>query len=167
MNEFKRKQWTRIGLSLLALIAATLFLSGIIGGKNLVFSSLETKEASEAGFGGTVTVKAGVKGNKVQKLTVETPDETEGLGKKASEDEFITQFIGKEAPFAHGEDGIEAAALQLRKVDDPGEGDGFLHRDSQSGIHARNSFQRFAKTGHFGLRIVHRCAIIILKSILL
>ena len=32
MNEFKRKQWTRIGLSLVAVIVAVLFLTGVIGG---------------------------------------------------------------------------------------------------------------------------------------
>ena len=37
MNEFKRKQWVRIGLSLLAVILAALFLTGIIGGKHLKY----------------------------------------------------------------------------------------------------------------------------------
>ena len=37
MNEFKRKQWTRIGLSLIAVVAATLFLTGIIGGKAMTY----------------------------------------------------------------------------------------------------------------------------------
>ena len=33
MNEFKRKQWLRIGASIVALLVATLFLGGVIGGK--------------------------------------------------------------------------------------------------------------------------------------
>ena len=33
MNEFKRKQWTRIGLSILAVAVAVLFLTGVIGGE--------------------------------------------------------------------------------------------------------------------------------------
>ena len=37
MNEFKRKQWTRIGLSLIAVVVATLFLTGIIGGKAMTY----------------------------------------------------------------------------------------------------------------------------------
>ena len=35
-------------------------------------------------------------------------DETDGLGKRASEAEFTEQFIGKTGPFAFGKDGIEA-----------------------------------------------------------
>ena len=37
MNEFKRKQWTRIGLSLIAVIVAVLFLTGVIGGKPMTY----------------------------------------------------------------------------------------------------------------------------------
>ena len=37
MNVFKKKQWTRIGLSLIAVIVAVLFLTGIIGGKPLTY----------------------------------------------------------------------------------------------------------------------------------
>ena len=37
MNEFKRKQWTRIGLSLVAVIVAVLFLTGVIGGKPMTY----------------------------------------------------------------------------------------------------------------------------------
>jgi len=64
---------------------------------------------TEQGFGGDVTVRAvlGEDGT-IQELVIETPNETEGLGKRASEAEFIEQFIGKAGPFAFGENGIEA-----------------------------------------------------------
>jgi uncharacterized protein with FMN-binding domain len=64
---------------------------------------------TEQGFGGDVTVRAvlGEDGT-IQELIIETPNETDGLGKRASEAEFIEQFIGKAGPFAFGENGIEA-----------------------------------------------------------
>ena len=37
MNEFKRKQWTRIGLSILAVAVAVLFLTGVIGGEPMTY----------------------------------------------------------------------------------------------------------------------------------
>ena len=64
---------------------------------------------TEQGFGGDVTIHAvlGEDGT-IQELIIETPNETDGLGKRASEAEFIEQFIGKAGPFAFGENGIEA-----------------------------------------------------------
>ncbi|MCR4876924.1 MAG: FMN-binding protein, partial [Clostridiales bacterium] len=108
MNEFKRKQWTRIGLSIVAVVIAALFLTGIVGGKDMTYRLVDLKSETEQGFGGEVTVNAGLKGNTVRSLTIDTPNETEGLGKKASGEEFTGQFIGKEGPFAYGENGIEA-----------------------------------------------------------
>ena len=108
MNEFKRKQWTRIGLSLIAVIVAALFLTGIIGGKPMTYRLVDVRSETEKGFGGDITVNVGLKGNTVRMLTIDTPDETEGLGKKASGEEFTSQFIGKEGPFKFGENGIEA-----------------------------------------------------------
>ena len=37
MNVFQKKQWTRIGLSLVAVIIAVLFLTGVIGGKPMTY----------------------------------------------------------------------------------------------------------------------------------
>ncbi len=112
MNVFKKKQWTRIGLSLVAVIAATLFLTGIIGGQDMTYKLGENAAAvtaAEQGFGGEVTVQMVLNGdNTVKSLAIDTPDETEGLGKRASEAEFTDQFIGKAGPFTFGEDGIEA-----------------------------------------------------------
>ena len=65
--------------------------------------------ASEKGFGGIVTIRVQTDENqKVEALTIETPDETEGLGKRVSEAAFTDQFIGKTGPFTFGENGIEA-----------------------------------------------------------
>ena len=112
MNEFKRKQWARIGLSLTAVIVATLFLAGVIGGKPMTYrigENANAVEAAEKGFGGDVTVRLELDGGgKVKTLTVDTPDETAGLGQRASDPEFTEQFIGKAGPFTFGEDGIEA-----------------------------------------------------------
>ncbi len=47
-------------------------------------------------------------GEKIQALTIDTPNETAGLGQRASEAAFTDQFIGKSGPFTYGEDGIEA-----------------------------------------------------------
>ena len=112
MNEFKRKQWTRIALSVIAVAVAALFLTGIIGGRNMTYRIGENASAvtaSEQGFGGEVTVQMELNGdNTVKSLAIDTPDETDGLGKRASEAEFTDQFIGKTGPFTFGEDGIEA-----------------------------------------------------------
>ena len=63
----------------------------------------------EAGFGGDVTVYLEKnEDGTISSLVIETPNETEGLGKRASDAEFTGQFIGKSGPFTFGEDGIEA-----------------------------------------------------------
>ena len=64
----------------------------------------EEKSATLTGFGGDVTVKAVLEDNVVTSLTVETPDETAGLGQKCSDEEFTSQFIGKTLPVKLGED---------------------------------------------------------------
>ena len=114
MNYFEKKQWIRLILCMIVLAAVSLFLSGIIGGEHLTYN-LRTgsvkgteAEATEKGFGGDVTVHAILDGSRVLYVTVDTPDETDGLGKRCSEEEFTAQFIGKEGPFAFGENGIEA-----------------------------------------------------------
>ena len=71
-------------------------------------ATVVSAEATEKGFGGDVTVHATIADNAIRELTIDTPNETEGLGKRASEAEFTEQFIGKTGPFTFGEDGIEA-----------------------------------------------------------
>ena len=118
MNNFEKRQWVRLILCALVLIAVSLFLTGIIGGEHMTYNLAEKAngaavngtavEETEQGFGGTVTVKATLDGKTVQALTIETPDETPGLGQRASEEDFTSQFIGKEGPFTFGENGIDA-----------------------------------------------------------
>ena len=118
MNNFEKRQWVRLILCVLVLIAVSLFLTGIIGGEHMTYNLTEKAngpavngtavEETEQGFGGTVTVKATLDGSTVQALTIETPDETPGLGQRASEEDFTSQFIGKEGPFTFGENGIDA-----------------------------------------------------------
>ncbi len=118
MNNFEKRQWVRLILCVLVLIAVSLFLTGIIGGEHMTYNLAEKAdgaavngtavEETEQGFGGKVTVKATLDGSTVQALTVETPDETPGLGQRASEEDFTSQFIGKEGPFTFGENGIDA-----------------------------------------------------------
>ena len=61
------------------------------------------------GFGGEITVNAGFgEDGSVAYLAIDTPNETDGLGKMASEPSFTDQFIGKKGPFVYGQDGIEA-----------------------------------------------------------
>ena len=68
-----------------------------------------TVSATEQGFGGPVTVNVGLADDgTIEYLAIDTPDETDGLGKMASEKAFTSQFIGKSGPFTYGEDGIEA-----------------------------------------------------------
>ena len=71
----------------------------------------EEKTASAPGIeGGDVTVHAVMDADgSVKSLTIDTPDETPGLGTKVSEEKsFADQFIGKKGPFEFGKDGIEA-----------------------------------------------------------
>ena len=65
--------------------------------------------AAEQGFGGDVTVRLELNDDRtVKSLIIDTPNETAGLGQRASEAEFTDQFIGKAGPFTYGENGIEA-----------------------------------------------------------
>lgn len=67
--------------------------------------------ASEQGFGGEVTVRMELNDDgTVRSLAVETPNETAGLGQRASEEAFTGQFTGKKGPFTYGENGIDALA---------------------------------------------------------
>lgn len=69
----------------------------------------QTASASRQGYGGQVTATVGLdEGGAIEYLSIETPDETDGLGKRCSEPEFTKQFLGKTGPFAYGEDGVEA-----------------------------------------------------------
>ena len=65
--------------------------------------------ATAQGFGGDVTVQVELNGDgTVKTLAIDTPNETAGLGQRASEAEFTDQFIGKAGPFVYGENGVDA-----------------------------------------------------------
>ncbi len=117
MDYFAKKQWIRIAVCAVLVGAIVLGMTGVFSGtgslkydpsaKNLPAGASEA-EVTEQGFGGDVTAHVVLNGNTVQELTIDTPNETEGLGKRASESEFTEQFIGKDGPFTFGENGIEA-----------------------------------------------------------
>ena len=112
MDYFEKKQWIRIAICVVLVAAITLAMTGVFTGASVVYDPYAAKgasaEASEKGFGGTVTAHVTLENNAVKELAIDTPDETDGLGKRASEAEFTEQFIGKTGPFAFGKDGIEA-----------------------------------------------------------
>ena len=116
MDYFVKKTWIRIAVCVVLVAVAVLAMTGVFGGSGELFydpasangSAVSSAEAAEQGFGGEVTVHASVENNTIRELTIDTPDETEGLGKRASDAEFTEQFIGKTGPFTFGEDGIEA-----------------------------------------------------------
>ena len=65
--------------------------------------------AAEQGFGGEVTVHLELnEDGTVKSLAIDTPNETAGLGQRASEAEFTEQFVGKAGPFTYGENGVDA-----------------------------------------------------------
>ena len=106
-----------LGKDVDAVSGATITSTAVVDALNSLAAAPEaeaTPEATEVpenlqtatltGFGGDVTVKAVLEDNVVVSLTVETPDETAGLGQKCSDEEFTSQFIGKTLPVKLGED---------------------------------------------------------------
>ena len=109
MDYFEKKQWIRIGVCAVLVIATVLAVTGVFSGNGPVkYIPPVSAETTEKGFGGEITVHATLEGKKVTSLAIDTPDETEGLGKRVSDAEFTDQFIGREGPFVFGENGIEA-----------------------------------------------------------
>ena len=89
-------------------------INGLVGGASAAPAE-ETPAADGAlsatvqGFGGDVTVQVELNDDgTVKSLAIDTPNETAGLGQRASEAEFTDQFIGKAGPFAYGENGVDA-----------------------------------------------------------
>ena len=116
MDYFVKKTWIRIAVCAVLVVVGVLAMTGVFSGnQSLKYdpasvngATVVSAEATEKGFGGDVTVHATIADNAISELTIDTPDETEGLGKRASDAEFTEQFIGKTGPFTFGEDGIEA-----------------------------------------------------------
>ena len=79
----------------------------------------EEKKAITQGFAGDVVVKAVLDGNTIQSLSIQAPDETDGLGKKAEEAEFAAQFVGKTLPISISDiDAITGATITTTAVVD-------------------------------------------------
>ena len=116
MDYFAKKQWIRIAICAVLVAVGVLAMTGVFSGNqplqydpaSVNGATVVSAEATEKGFGGDVTVHATLTDNAISELTIDTPDETEGLGKRASDAEFTEQFIGKTGPFTFGKDGIEA-----------------------------------------------------------
>lgn len=113
MDYFEKKQWIRVVICVVLVAVITLAMTGVFSnGKQLEYAPEETAaggSATEQGFGGDVTAHVEMnEDGTVKSVSIDTPDETDGLGKRASDAEFTGQFIGKAAPFAFGENGIEA-----------------------------------------------------------
>ena len=116
MDYFAKKQWIRIAVCVVLVGVIVLAMTGVFSGsKELIYDPAATNgdaaasaEATEQGFAGDVTAHVTLDGDKIKTLTIDTPSETEGLGKRASEAAFTDQFISKSGPFTYGENGIEA-----------------------------------------------------------
>ncbi len=116
MDYFEKKQWIRIAVCAVLVAVGVLAMTGVFGGNgSLMYDPLavngvavSSAQAAEQGFGGEVTARLALENGAIKTLTIDTPNETEGLGKRASEEAFTDQFIGKTGPFTFGEDGIEA-----------------------------------------------------------
>ncbi|MBE5808546.1 MAG: FMN-binding protein, partial [Clostridiales bacterium] len=97
-----------------AVTGATITSTAVLDAINEIVSgggsaSAEPVTTTVQGYGGEVTVTARLNADdSIAALSIDTPNETDGLGKTASDSSFTDQFIGKMAPFAYGEDGIEA-----------------------------------------------------------
>ena len=91
-----------------------------------------------------MTVKATLDGNTITALTVETPDETPGLGQNCSEEDFTKQFIGKTLPVELGKDvdAVSGATITSTAVVDalnslaaaPAEGGGSATEEPAAGL---------------------------------
>ena len=89
MDYFAKKQWIRIAICAVLVAAIVLAMTGVFSGteslkydpsaKKLAAGESEA-EATMQGFGGDVTAHLVLEGNTVKELTIDTPNETEGLG---------------------------------------------------------------------------------------
>ena len=101
-----------------------------------------TLEGSAQGFAGQVSVKVKLDDNlQIESLSVKAPDETEGLGKRAEEADFTSQFAGKTIPVSLGDiDAVAGATITSTAVVDainaavPVEAEGALSVEELSSI---------------------------------
>ncbi|MDO4484706.1 MAG: FMN-binding protein, partial [Clostridia bacterium] len=110
-----------MGAGVDAIAGATITSKAVVTALNEGAVDGNTVTGKAEGFGGDVTVTATLDGNgAIETLTVETPDETPGLGAKCSEEAFTAQFVGKTLPVAMGAtvDGISGATITSKAVVD-------------------------------------------------
>ena len=81
-----------------AISGATITTQAVVDALNQMVPVEKTYTAK--GYGGDVTVTVSVMDQTIKALSVSAPNETEGLGKKAEEEAFVQQFIGKTLPIA-------------------------------------------------------------------
>lgn len=80
-------------------------------------------KTSSVGYGGDITVIVGVKDGKVEGVSITDMDETPGLGARASEKSFISQYKDRTGKLAVSKDGgdietISGATITSRAVTD-------------------------------------------------
>lgn len=80
-------------------------------------------KTSAVGYGGDITVIVGIKDGKVEGVSITDMDETPGLGARASEESYISQYKGKSGKLAVSKDGgkieaISGATITSRAVTD-------------------------------------------------
>ena len=81
-----------------------------LGSTRTTMTSMLAQNALAPGYGGDVTVTAIINENGViAHLLVDASSETEGIGQKVMETEFLAQFLGKTLPVTLGED-VDAVA---------------------------------------------------------
>ena len=117
MNYFEKKQWIRLGICVVVLIAVSLFLTGIIGGKNLTYQLPENVEETKAvelpqgenvktatakGFASDVTVAVTMEGEKITALTVDDSGESYPVAREDSVEKVIAAIIE-----ANGTEGVD------------------------------------------------------------
>ncbi len=98
-----------------ALLGATALAAALVLGAGAILPGPEgpgdERTARVKSYGGEVVVTATLDGDgAIRSLSVLTPNESEGLGKRCSEPAFTGQFIGRRGPFALGQDGVQAVA---------------------------------------------------------
>ena len=92
MDYFEKKQWIRIAVCAVLVAVGVLAMTGVFGGNgSLMYDPLavngvavSSAQAAEQGFGGEVTARLALENGAIKTLTIDTPNETEGLGKRAS-----------------------------------------------------------------------------------
>ena len=140
-----------------AISGATITTQAVVDALNQMVPVEKTYTAK--GYGGDVTVTVSVMDQTIKALSVSAPNETEGLGKKAEEEAFVQQFIGKTLPIAPSDiEAISGATVTTTAVLDalntvivPGfGGDITVQATLDNGVISRLSISAPAETAGLG-----------------